>query len=242
MPGFTGDLFDVACVAIAALLAFAAYRTRSRALILVATVVGVAVASGVLLFGFIAYPLLLGVAWKRRGRGYGWAFLLAAAMGTLLLAWRIEIPELMLGDATERATATVTRVRMRDRLWSTRRNQGQYVPKPYEEVAFDVATEDTRVLHLVDRVDSGSVAGLRVGGRVAVAHPPGAPSRARLAGATRDWSHAALLYTLASTWLIAGGLVLLAWLAGRTRRALAALTGQTRAAREGSQPESGRST
>ena len=231
MPGFTGDLFDVACVALAALLALAAYRTRNRALIIAATVVGVAVASGVLLFGFLAYPLLLAVAWKRRGRGYGWASVLAVVIGTLLLAWRIPIPELAFAGATERATATVTGVRMRDHLWSTRRNPGQFVPTSFAEVKFDVTTADRRVFPGVDRVDSGTVAGRRVGGRVAVAYPPGSPSRARLAGATREWSHAALLYMLGSTWMIAGGLILLAWLAGRTRRALAAAVGRTPLAR-----------
>ena len=243
MPGFTGGLFDVVCVALAVLLALAAYRTRNRALVIAATVVGVAVASGVLLFGFLAYPLLLAVAWKRRGRGYGWAFVLAVVIGTLLLAWRIPIPELAFAGATERTTATVTGARIRDHLWSTQRNPGQFVPRSFEEVKVDVATGDGRVLHLLDRIDSGSVAGLHVGARVAVEHPPGAPSLTRLVDATRDWSHTALLYMLASTWVIAAGIVVLAWFAGRARRALVALAGRTpRTAREGSQSESGRST
>ena len=210
-------------------------RTRSHALVLVATVVGVAVASGVLLFGFLAYPLLLAVAWKRPGRGYGWAFVLAVFCGTLLLAWRIPIPELALGNAAERATATVTGVRMRDHLWTTRRNPGQFVPRSFEEVRFDLATADGRALHLLDRIDSGSVAALRVGAHVAVGYPPGVPARARLADATREWSHIALLYMLASTWLIAGGIIVLYWLAGRTRRGLIALVGRSpHIAREGS--------
>lgn len=235
MPGFTGDLFDVACVALAALLAFVAYRTRSQWLILVAAVVGVAVVSGVLLFGFVAYPLLLAVAWKRRGRGYGWAFVLAVFAGTLLLAWRIPISELALGIAAEHATATVTGARIRDHLWSTPRNSGQFVPKSFEEVKFDVTTADGRFLHLLDRVDSESVAGLRAGAHVAVGYPPGAPARARLTNATRDWAHAAFFYIVASTWLVAGGIIVLVWLAARTRRAVLAMGGQSaRAAREGS--------
>lgn len=110
---------------------------------------------------------------------------------------------------------------------STQRTPGQFVPRSFEEVEFDLAAPGRSAIRRLDRIDSGSMAGLRVGAQVAVEYPIGQPSRARLAGATREWSRAALIYMLKLTWGIGCGVMLLLWLITGVRRSAKGREGNT---------------
>lgn len=204
LPLLTGSGFDLAAAGIAALLAWWGYRARTRTAIAVATVVGVSVASGVLLFGFLAYPILGWIVLRRRSAAVGWLLLLSAVGGTALVARRIPLPVLVAAGPTVPAAGIVTRVRERHAIWGTTRSQGQWVPRPFQEVTVSFPLRAGDTLQLTDRIDSGSVTPLRVGGRVTVDVPLGAPGLARLRGGGQAWAHDAFVAILELTWGIAG--------------------------------------
>jgi hypothetical protein len=241
LPAVTGDGLDLALVAGSAGLGFLAWRSGNGPLRFVAGVVGASVASGVLLFGFLAYPLLFMMARRRPAHGFGWILLLSVAGGTLLIARRLPLPEL-LPHTSEHATAVVTRLRARHDVWSTLRRSGQSVPQPYEEAEFDLTLSGGTALHLRDRVDSGSIPGLRVHAAVDVAFPGGQPLAARLSAGKRTWARAAFVHVLGVTAAFAAALLLLVWLSRPLRRGLDRLFApRNGVAHEGWRQDSGRS-
>ncbi len=187
--------------AVVAVLGYLAYRRRSRTLTLLAVTVGASVAAGVLLFGFLIFPILLLLWWRRPGQGFGWVLLVSMAGSAAILASRVPWPPRMPPEANLRATAVVREVHDVDRVWGTRRFPGQSVRQPFQilDLEFTPAGAADSV-HAVDVIDRGSVRSLARGSTIAVLYPEGQPHSARMEGGTRDYARDLFIYVLALTY------------------------------------------
>ncbi|HEU4649540.1 MAG TPA: hypothetical protein VFS33_10810 [Gemmatimonadales bacterium] len=98
--------------------------------------------------------------------------------------------------------------------WETRRRPGYELPRAFAEAELEFTAKgggQGELVRVIDRVDSGSVAGLRKGGSVQVVYPLASPADARIDGGQRTYARAALIHILGFTY---GGfvvLILLAW-------------------------------
>src|SRR5882724_836061 len=108
---------EMAGFVLAALLAFVAYRTGSRALGLAAAFLGGTWFAGVFLCGFIFFPLLL-VGWRANPRmGYGWLLLATMVSSTAALYWRIPWPPPFPASPTREAAGVVSHIETVSTIW-----------------------------------------------------------------------------------------------------------------------------
>ena len=190
-------LVEIGLFAGAAWLVYLAYRRRSWPLGLVATTAAASVAAGVLLFGFLVFPLLLLAWWRRPGRGFGFVLLASVLLSTLLLAWRMPWPPGEPAEPRASAIATVRQVHAVQQVWGTTRRPGQAVRKPYQFVDLEFTPAGAREpVHALDAVDLGSVAGLAAGATLRVVYSTAEPHAARLQAGTRDYARDLLGYLL----------------------------------------------
>jgi hypothetical protein len=193
--------------ALAALLGWLAYRTKSRGLAFVAGFLGCTWAAGVVVMGFILFPMLF-LAWtSHRGKGYGWLLLSTMAASSGLLYWRIPWPEPLLPGPVREVTGTVRHVRTVSEIWSTDEG-GQSLRDPFQMVDIEFTPDGGKEpIHVEDRVDLGSVADLRDGGAVQVVYLISNPDAAHIARGTRNYGWNAFVYLMVVTY--GGGLATL---------------------------------
>ncbi len=119
------DFYDLGAVAFSALLAFIAWRTRSRVWILAAALCGATVLSSVFLFGFIAFPVLFGLWRKRPGEGYDWVLLCSVALTAVFIQWRVPRTPTRARQPDRQRRGEAQKAETVDQIWGTRRSGGQ---------------------------------------------------------------------------------------------------------------------
>jgi hypothetical protein len=190
-------LLEIGLFAGAAWLAYLAWRRRSWPLGLVAATAVASVGAGVLLFGFLVFPLLLLAWWRRPGRGLGVVLLASVLLSTLILAWRMPWPAAEPAGPRASALATVRQLQEVHRVWGNHRQPGQPVRLPYQIVDLEFTPPGAREpLHALDAVDLGSVPGLAVGATLPVVYATLDPHQARLQAGTRTYARDLLNYVL----------------------------------------------
>lgn len=188
------SLAELGAVAATVLLAYMAYRRRSRSLGLLAATAGGIIASGIFLLGFLVYPLLLVLWLKRRMPGAGAMLLITFVLGHALLLWRIPWPEPVAAGALTGGSAVVREVHPVRRVWGGQRQYAVPLNHPYDLIDLELAAIGTRgAVHAVDAIDTGSTPALGLGASVRVLYPAAEPERARLAQGTRRYAQALAL-------------------------------------------------
>jgi hypothetical protein len=196
---------ELTLIGVAMLLGLAAYGRGSRPLEIVAWCVGATVAAGVPPFGWFVYALLFGV-WRRRpGQGFGWMLLAVALLSAGLLYWRVPRPTPLPSGPRGTALATVRHAESSREIWSSVGRDGEAgaerVRQPFQTVDLAFTPAGAREpVHAFDRVDSGSVAGLRDGAAVPIVYSIADPRVARIAGGTRTYARAAFVFVLEVTY------------------------------------------
>jgi hypothetical protein len=208
-PPNSRDLTEMAGIALASLIGFVAYRKKSKALAIVAGVVGATCIPVVLLAGsglFLLPTLFWG--WRRNpGKGYGWALLGMIALSAAVTYWRIPQPTplppgpLRSGSAIVRHAKVVKQIWSADREGHPGRTDGQDIWQPFQMLDLEFTPEGaSEPIHVLDRIDLNSVPGLREGTKVPIYYSSPDPSLARIAGGTREFARHALIYLLALTY------------------------------------------
>lgn len=205
-------LLEIEMYVVVAVLAYLAYRRRSRPLGMIAAVAAASVGAGVLLFGFLIFPLLLLLWWRRPGQGFGWVLLASMALSAAILASRIPWPAPQRAGDLVHANATVRQVHDVERVWGTRRFPGQQLRQPFQILDLEFMPRGSReAVHAIDEADRGSVPGLAPGATVTIAYPAAQPHAARVAGGTRHYGWNLFVYVLVLTYGLAALLLIIGW-------------------------------
>jgi hypothetical protein len=200
-PGESGAgrvYVEIASLGVVALLAFVAYWSGSRPVALAAGLVGATWISAVLLAGFLVMPLLFWLWQRYRGKGYGWLLLGTVILSGPALYLRVPFPPPVAPGAQVNTTAIVRQVRIVRRIWSTRKTGGgQDLRQPFQMAELEFTPVGaSEPVHILDRVDQGSVAGLTEGGKVRVSYPVSDPRAGRIAEGSRTYADQTLSYNL----------------------------------------------
>jgi hypothetical protein len=205
-------IVELSAVALAGILAFLAYRLKTTPLILAASLVGAVVCSGVLLFGFIVFPILFGVWRKSPEKGFGFVLITAIALSAALLYWRIPRPATIPPGPQRTAMATVRHVETVHHIWSNGEDAGQDLRQPFQMADLAFTPEGANEpIHVLDRVDAGSVPQLKDGAALQVVYPVSDPRAGRIDGGTRTYPEKALTYILGLTYGLSALIVLVVW-------------------------------
>jgi hypothetical protein len=124
------------------------------------------------------------------------------ALSAAAVYWRIPQPTPMPHGPVRDATAIVRRERVVTQIWSNAREGmtsgyegGQDIRRPFQMADLEFTPEAANEpIHVLDRVDLNSVPGLREGAKVPIYYSSADPSRARIAGGTRNYARQALIY------------------------------------------------
>lgn len=200
------ELVEAIAIAVAAVLGFVAYRRSSRPLGLVAVSVGATVASSVMPLGFLVFPALFWMWRSSRGQGFGWVLLCSTALTAAALYYRVPWPSLPPPGPQGQATAVVRAVRSVDRIWASwspssgESTDGEDIGRPFQMVDLEfVPAGRTESVHALDRVDLGSVPGLRPAATVPVTYPLADPRAGQMSVGTRDYGRQIFIYMLGLT-------------------------------------------
>jgi len=206
---------EILAMVAAIVLAAIAYRRNTRLLGLIAGAIGVSVMSTVLVLGFVLFPLLLW-AWRgNRGRGFGWVLLSSMALTAAGIYERIPQPAPLPSGPVARTVAIVRGLRTVDQIWASwstggDSDGGQPIRQPFQMVDVEFTPQGaSESVHALDRVDAGSIAGLREGSMVPVMYSLAQPRSAVIAAGTRHFGRRALLHVLELTYGIGGALALI---------------------------------
>jgi hypothetical protein len=178
---------DLLLIGLTVALAVVAYRTNQSWLVAVAAAAVSTVCSAVVIMGPFALALLFG-AWRgTRRAALGWGLLAALFLIPQLLWARSPHPPAPPAGSLRQAAGRARDVLTVRAVWPGDHRSGQHLPQPFDiaDVVF-VPPGSAEEVHVVDRVDSGSVT-LRRGDVVPVVYPAGAPARGRLAGGARTY-------------------------------------------------------
>lgn len=223
------ELVEAGAFCAIALAGFLAYRIRSWTLGLLAATAGGVFATAVFLIGFLVFPGFF-VAWRaNRGRGVGVAFLATVVLGLAALYYRVPRPASLPDGSLAKATATVRTVRKVDQIWASASESadgsgGQRVRQPFQMVDLEFTPPGAdRPVHVLDRVDLGSVPGLEAGRLVAILYSPTDPRSGRLSAGTRHYGDRAFVDIVKWTVGLGTGvlvvLLALVWIEARIGRA-----------------------
>lgn len=205
-------LLDMALCATVLVLGYLAYRRRSRPLQMVAITAAASVGAGVLLFGFLIFPLLLLMWWRRPASGFGWVLLASMALSAAILAMRIPWPPPLPPGELVSLPAVVQQVHSVERVWGTNRMPGQQLHQPFQILDLEFTPPGaSETVHAIDLIDQGSVPSLHRGAMVTVVYPAGRPHSARISGARRHYAWDLLVYVLILSYGIGGALLAVAW-------------------------------
>ncbi|MFN8573036.1 MAG: hypothetical protein U0132_13385 [Gemmatimonadaceae bacterium] len=218
--GTVPESLELAAVVMAIGLGIAAWRQPRKQLVLVAATVGASVAFAVVPFGSVGVLVLVALWRRRRSSGFAWAALASTALGTAGLVARVPWPSVPPAAPRRTGVATVRRVSNVTAIWVSD-EASQRLRLPYQMVDLEF-TPDSRSgsVHALDRVDSGSVAGLRDGALVPIVYATSEPRQARIQSGRRSYGRDALLYVLQLNALVLAGLVAIAFAVSLVGRAL----------------------
>jgi hypothetical protein len=208
------ELEELAAFAVAAVLGSVAYRRRSRWLAVAAGTVAITVASSVLLLGWFIFPLLFWIWRANPGKGFGWSLALSIALTTAVIYYRVPGPTALGGGPHAESKAVVRNVRVVDRIWASSSSSGessggQPIRYPFQMIDVEFTPQGAaEAIHALDRVDLGSLPGLKEGIVVPVTYSRAAPRSARIAGGTREFGRHALVYFLELTYGIGAALAI----------------------------------
>ena len=202
----------MAALGVTLLLVVMSFRRKSTPLGYVAALVAAIVLAGVLPLGFVVFPILFGI-WRRQpGRGFGWILLTSMVLSALVLYWRIPSPPSMPPGPQRDATAIARQVHVVNQMWGNHRDGGEGLWRTYQMVDLEFTPEGaSEPVHVLDRVDLGSVSQLTKGATVRVFYSVSDPRVARIAAGTRTYAVNALAYFLFLTYGLAALIVLVVW-------------------------------
>ncbi|HEV3060773.1 MAG TPA: hypothetical protein VGY48_21185, partial [Vicinamibacterales bacterium] len=202
------DLAEPGAAVVGVLLGLLALKVRSKAVGVLAWLLVGAAFPVVLLVGsgLFLIPQLFWASRRRPGNRYGWLLLGLIAATIAITFWRVPHPDPMPAAPQLAATAVVRELKIVNRIWAgsddspTHGDGGQPVGRPFYmlDLEFTPAGERDPV-HAVDRIDIGSVPGLRRGGQVSISYSSTDPRAARVAGASRTYDRSAWLYLMSLT-------------------------------------------
>jgi hypothetical protein len=187
---------DLLLMVLTIALAAIAYKTSQPVIVGAAAAAVTTMCSAVVLLGPFALAMLFG-AWRATRRAaFGWGLLAALVLTPELLWARIPHPPAPPAASVRRAAGYVREARTVAAVWPGYRSSGQWLPQPFDvaDVVFTPAGA-THALHVVDRIDSGSVV-LRRDGAVIVVYPADAPERGRLMEGTRTYDRRLFNYLI----------------------------------------------
>jgi hypothetical protein len=206
------ELEELAAFAVAAAIGLVAYRRRSRWLGVAAGTVAITVASSVLLIGWFIFPLLFWIWRAHRGKGFGWTLALSIALTTAVIYYRVPRPTSLRAGPHADSRAVVRRVRVVDRMWASSSSSGESsggepIRYPFQMIDVEFTPQGAaEAIHVLDRVDLGSLPGLKEGMVLPVTYPRAEPRSARIAGGTREFGRHAFVYFLELTYGIGAAL------------------------------------
>jgi hypothetical protein len=217
-PPDTRELADLGGIVLAVLIGLIAYSKKSMALGLAAVAVVSASVPVVLLgaCGLIVFPSLFW-AWRRNpGKGYGWTLLGLIAFTAAVVYWRVPQPATMPAGPVINGSAIVQQTRVVDQIWSSdseghaSSDGGQTIGTPFEMLDLEFTPEGaSEPIHVLDRIDSDSVPGLREGAKVPIYYNAIDPGSARVAAGTRNYARQAAVYLLGLTYCLAAIMTIL---------------------------------
>lgn len=205
-------LIVISIVSVGFLTALFAYGKKSGRLGLLAAWIVVMPAPVLFLAitAFIAFPGLF-LAWRSSKKaGYGLLLLGSVPFSAVVVYLQIPQPTQIPADLQRQATATVRQVRVVNEIWTdygkgAEDAGGQGIRKPFQMVDLEFRPDGASdSVHALDRVDINSVRGLREGATVQIAYSFADPSVARIAGGSRNYPRATLIYLLGLTYGIGG--------------------------------------
>jgi hypothetical protein len=211
----SGELTDLAVLGIAGIavvLAWMAYRNKSKALAGGAAVLfGICFPTGLLATcGVVVLPVLFWGARLNPGKGYG--LLLLATMGLCAVVVYERVPQAapIPDDQVRSAIGTVRQVHLVDEIWSStvdsesRSNPhavGQKIGPRYRMVELEFTPVGaTEAMHGLDRIDLNTVPGLREGSVVPIEFAASDPESVRIVGATRNYARQIMIHLLSLTY------------------------------------------
>lgn len=207
------DFAEMAGIGCALLLAFVAYRAKSKLVALIAALLGAVSLPEVFLasLALLAFPKLFWGWRKKPGQGYGWLLFAIVVLSTPLIYWRIPQPAPMPPGPQRQATALVRHVRVVNEIWALAEGQGgqsygggQWIRQPFQMLDLEFTPEGTTdSIHALDRIDLGSVPGLRQDATLQISYSLSDPHVVRIAGATSTYVQAALLFILGLAYALA---------------------------------------
>jgi hypothetical protein len=95
------------------------YRREARWRGVIAAITAITVACSVFLFGFIVFPVLFWVGWRKRLVGVGWVLVVSAVLSTIGLYYRVPKADPPPAGEQAHATAVVRTMRTVDRIWES---------------------------------------------------------------------------------------------------------------------------
>ena len=196
------DIAMAGALIVAAIVGLVGYLAKKKALgVIAAVIAGVCfpmalfAASGLLLF-----PGLFWASRRNPGKGYGWALFTTVALSVGVTYWRVPRSSPLPADSIRNGTATVQQVRVADELWSNAwetygRRAGENICEPFQMVELVFTPEGaSEPIHVLDRIDMNSVAGLRDGSSVPIQYSAIDPDSTRIVGASRNYARQATTY------------------------------------------------
>ena len=196
------DIAMAGALIIAAIFGLVGYLTKNKALgVIAAVIVGVCFPMALLaVSGLLLFPALFWASRRNPGKGYGWAMFTTVALSVGVTYWRVPRPSPLPADSIRNGTAIVQQVRVVDELWSNTwetygRRAVENIRQPFQMVELVFTPEGaSEPIHVLDRIDMNSVAGLRDGSSVPIQYSASDPDSARIAGASRNYARQAITY------------------------------------------------
>lgn len=201
-------LVVISIVSIGLLTALFAYRKKSGRLGLLAAWI-VTIPAPVLFLAITAYIMCPGLvlSWRSSKKaGYGLLLLGSIPLSAAVVYWQIPQPARVPADSQHYAAAIARQVRVVDEIWTNYGKGaedagGQGIRRPFQMVELEFRPDSASdSIHVLDRVDLNSVAGLREGGTVQIVYSSSDPRIARIVGGTRNYSRLNLEYLLGLTY------------------------------------------
>jgi hypothetical protein len=212
----TRHIAAVATILVGLSIALFAYRRKSVRLGIIAAWITLipAPAPFLAITAFVVFPMLFW-SWQHNKRGvYGWLFLGSIPFCAAVVDWNIPQPTQLPANSPQ-STAIVRQMRVVNEIWTNYGKGaedagGQGIRQPFQMVDLEFRPDGASdSMHVLDRVDLNSVAGLREGGTAQIAYSSTDPDIARIAGGTRHYPRLNLLYLLGLTYGIGGTLAVL---------------------------------
>jgi hypothetical protein len=204
-------LAAIATILIGSLIAVFAYITRSLRWGVIAAWIALVTAPVLFLAitAFIIFPVLFWSWRHERTSFYGLLFLGSIPFSVAVVYFDIPQPTQFPADSRQ-STAIVRQVHIVDEIWTNYGKDaedagGQHIRQPFQMIDLEFTPDSASdSMHVLDRVDLNSVAGLREGLTTQIVYSSADPNIARIVGGTRNYPRLNSEYLLGLTYGIGG--------------------------------------